>query len=267
MRKHLFFLHMYMQTYKSYKMENKQIFPTEEVTLPSKGLIYPKDNPLSKGVLEMKYMTAKEEDILTNGSYIKNGTVVDKLLKALIVTPIDYNDIVVGDKNAIMVAARVLGYGKDYTFTIGEEEHTVDLTEIEDKELNEEHLLSKGQNEFEFTLPTIKKTINFKLLTHGDEKKVDNEIKGIKKINKNESPESSTRLKHMILSVDGDSERKTIREFVDNQLLARDARALRQYIKEIQPDVDLTFNLETEAGEKEVRIPIGITFFWPDTEL
>ena len=71
----------------------------------------------------------------------------------------------------------------------------------------------------------------------------------------------------MILSVDGDSERKTIREFVDNQLLARDARALRQYIKEIQPDVDLTFNLETEAGEKEVRIPIGITFFWPDTEL
>ena len=74
-------------------MENKQIFPTEEVTLPSKGLIYPKDNPLSKGVLEMKYMTAKEEDILTNQSYIKNGTVVDKLLKSLIITPIDYNDI------------------------------------------------------------------------------------------------------------------------------------------------------------------------------
>ena len=144
-------------------------------------------------MLEMKYMTAKEEDILTNGSYIKNGTVVDKLLKALIVTPIDYNDIVVGDKNAIMVAARVLGYGKDYTFTIGEEEHTVDLTEIEDKELNEEHLLSKGQNEFEFTLPTIKKTINFKLLTHGDEKKVDNEIKGIKKINKNETYDTISR--------------------------------------------------------------------------
>ena len=98
-------------------------------------------------------------------------------------------------------------------------------------------------------------------------KKIDNEIKGIKKVKKNESPESSTRLKYMILSVDGDSERKTVREFVDNQLLARDARALRQYIKEIQPDVDLTFNLETEAGEKEVRVPIGITFFWPDTEL
>ena len=125
-------------------MEYKQIFPTEEVTLPSKGLVYPKDNPLSKGVLEMKYMTAKEEDILTNQSYIKNGTVVDKLLKSLIITPIDYNDIIVGDKNAIMIAARVLGYGKDYTFELNGEEHTVDLTEVKDKELKEEHLISKG---------------------------------------------------------------------------------------------------------------------------
>jgi len=248
-------------------MENKQLFPTEEVTLPSKGLIYPPDNPLSKGVLEMKYMTAKEEDILTNESYIKNGTVIDKLLKSLIVTPIDYNDIVVGDKNAVMIAARVLGYGKDYTFKIDDEEHTVDLTEVEDKILNEKDLLTKGQNGFEFTLPTTKKTITFKLLTHGDEKKIDNEVKGIKRVKKGESPEYSTRLKHMILSVDGESESKTIREFVDTQLLARDARALRQYIKEIQPDVDLLFNLETEAGEKEVRVPIGITFFWPDSEL
>jgi len=250
-------------------MENKQLFPTEEVTLPSKGLIYPQDNPLSKGVLEMKYMTAKEEDILTNGSYIKNGTVIDKLLKSLIVTPIDYNDIVVGDKNAIMIAARVLGYGKDYTFTIEDEEHTVDLTEVKDKELKEEYLISKGQNEFKFKLPTVKKSLTFKFLTHGDEKKIDNEVKGIKRAKKGESPESSTRLKYMILSVDGDSESKTIREFVDNQLLARDARALRAYIKEIQPDVDLVFDLENEAGDVRggVRVPIGITFFWPDSEL
>ena len=248
-------------------MENKQLFPTEEVTLPSKGLIYPPENPLSKGVLEMKYMTAKEEDILTNESYIKNGTVIDKLLKSLIVTPINYNDIVIGDKNAIMVAARVLGYGKDYAFKLGDEEHTVDLTEVKDKALDENDLISKGQNLFEFTLPTVKKTINFKLLTHGDEKKIANEVKGIKRVKKGESPEYSTRLKHMITSIEGDSESKTIREFVDNQLLARDARALRQYIKEFQPDVDLVFDLETEAGEKEIRVPIGITFFWPDTEL
>ena len=203
----------------------------------------------------MKYMTAKEEDILTNQSYIKNGTVIDKLLKSLIITPIDYNDIIVGDKNAIMIAARVLGYGKDYTFNLNGEDHTVDLTEVKDKELKAKDLLSKGQS------------ITFKILTHGDERKIENEIKGIKKIRKNESPEQSTRLKHMILSVDGDNERKTIREFVDTQLLARDARALRNHIKEIQPDVDLVFTIETEAEEKEVRVPIGITFFWPDSEL
>ncbi len=249
-------------------MENQSMFPTEEVTLPSKGLIYPSENPLSKGTLEMKYMTAKEEDILTNNSYIKNGTVIDKLLQSLIITPIDYNDLVVGDKNATMIAARVLGYGKDYSFTLDEEEQTVDLTEVNDKELQEEHLLEKGKNEFSFMLPTIQKNITFKILTHGDEKKVDTEVKGLKKIDKKSSAEYSTRLKHMILSVEGDYERKTVRQFVDNQLLARDSRALREYIKEIQPDVDLTFDLENAAGDvKGVRIPIGITFFWPDTEL
>ena len=248
--------------------ENKPMFPTEEVTLPSKGLIYPQDNPLSKGVLEMKYMTAKEEDILTNESYIKNGTVIDKLLQTLIVTPINYNDLIVGDKNAIMIAARVLGYGKDYSFKLNEEDFTVDLTEIEDKVIKEDHLLEKGKNEFEFTLPTVKKSITFKILTHGDEKKIDTELKGLKKINKQSSAEYSTRLKHMILSVEGDYERKTCRQFVDNGLLARDARALREYIKEIQPDVDLTFDLEDSAGNvKGVKVPIGITFFWPDTEL
>ena len=249
-------------------MENQSMFPTEEVTLPSKGLIYPQDNPLSKGTLEMKYMTAKEEDILTNDSYIKNGTVIDKLLQSLIITPINYNDLIVGDKNAIMIAARVLGYGKDYSFTLDDEEHTVDLTEVNDKELQEEHLLEKGKNEFSFLLPTIQKNITFKILTHGDEKKVETEVKGLKKIDKKSSAEYSTRLKHMILSVEGDYERKTVRQFVDNQLLARDSRALREHIKEIQPDVDLTFDLENAAGDvKGVRIPIGITFFWPDTEL
>lgn len=249
-------------------MENQSMFPTEEVTLPSKGLIYPPENPLSKGTLEMKYMTAKEEDILTNDSYIKNGTVIDKLLQSLIITPINYNDLVVGDKNAIMIAARVLGYGKDYSFTLDGEEQTVDLTEVNDKELQEENLLEKGKNEFSFMLPTTQKNITFKILTHGDEKKVDAEVKGLKKIDKKSSAEYSTRLKHMILSVDGDYERKTVRQFVDNQLLARDSRALREYIKEIQPDVDLTFDLENAAGDvKGVRIPIGVTFFWPDTEL
>jgi hypothetical protein len=249
-------------------MENKSMFPTEEVTLPSKGLIYSPENPLSKGVVEMKYMTAREEDILTNDSYIKKGIVIDKLLQSLIVTPIDYDDLIVGDKNAIMVAARVLGYGKDYTFKREDKEYTVDLTSVEDIELKEENLLEKGKNEFKFTLPTTNKMVTFKILTHGDEKKIQQEIQGIQRSTQTKS-EVTTRLKHMILSIDGDTERKTIREFVDNQLLARDARALREYIKEVQPDIDLTFDIETEDGDvKEgVNIPIGITFFWPDAEL
>ncbi len=90
--------------------------PTEKVLLPSKGLLYSETSPLAKGEIEMKYMTAKEEDILTNANFLRQGTVLDKLLQALIVTPIDYNDLLVGDKNAIMIAARVLGYGKDYPF-------------------------------------------------------------------------------------------------------------------------------------------------------
>jgi len=93
--------------------ENKSKFPTEIVELPSKGLVYPQDNPLSSGKIEMKYMTAKEEDILTNQSYIQNGTVLDKLLQSLIVSKIDYKDLIVGDKNALLIAARILGYGKD----------------------------------------------------------------------------------------------------------------------------------------------------------
>lgn len=245
--------------------ENKSMFPTEEVTLPSKGLIYPPENPLAKGTIEMKYMTAREEDILTNEAYIKNGTVIDKLLQSLIVTPINYNDLVIGDKNALLIAARVLGYGKDYSFKIGEETHTIDLTELEDKELNSEHLIRPNHNEFTFTLPVLQKEVTFKLLTHSDEKKIEEEIKGKKKI-KQEAGELTTRLKYMILSIDGDYERKTVRQFVDNQLLARDSRALRKYVKQVQPDVDMTFEYEDENGETQrgVNVPLNINFFWPD---
>mgnify|MGYP000240609078 CR=1 FL=1 len=110
--------------------------PTETIELPSKGLLYPSDSELAKGVIEMKYMTAREEDILTNQSYIRNGTVLDKLMKSLIVTKINYDELLVGDKNAIMIAARVLGYGKDYTFNHNNESYTVDLSTLENKPLH-----------------------------------------------------------------------------------------------------------------------------------
>jgi len=243
-------------------------FPTEIVELPSKGLVYPEDNPLSSGTVEIKYMTAKEEDILTNQNYIKDGTVLDKLLKSLIVSKIKFEDLIVGDKNAIMVAARILGYGKDYTFKYNDEEITVDLTTLKSRYLDESKLIEKGTNKFKFTMPSSNTEVEFKLLTGKDDVAVKQEIKGIQKLNKLSNPELSTRLKYMILSVNGDTEKKTIRDYVDNYCLARDSRALREYIRSSQPDVDLTFTYESADGiEEGVTLPMTVTFFWPDAEV
>jgi len=242
-------------------------FPTEVVELPSKGLIYPKDNPLSSGKIEMKYMTAREEDILTNQNYISKGIVLDKLLESLIVSKVNYKDIVVGDKNALLIASRVLGYGKDYTFRAissqgGVKEFTVDLTTLKDKNLSKKDLKEVGVNEFEFTLPTINKLVTFKLLTHGDEVAIEREISGQNKIKPGSNPEVSTRLKYLILSIEGDTDKKTIREFVDNQFLAKDSRSLREEIRRVSPDVDLKYT--GEDGEEDITIPINLNFFWPD---
>lgn len=236
-------------------------FPTEQVELPSKGILYPETSPLSSGKIEIKYMTAKEEDILTNQAYIQKGNVLDKLIESLIVNKdVNYKDLIIGDKNAVMVAARVLGYGKNYKFEYKGEEQTIDLSILENKKFDESKL-TKGENNFSFKLPHTGAEITYKILDGHDESKIEAELRGIKKINKNASPELSTRLKHMILSVNGDTERKTIREFVDNYLLAIDSRALREHIRDTQPDIDLT--VELDSGE-EVTVPIGINFFWPD---
>jgi len=244
-------------------MESKFKLPTETVELPSKGLMYPKDSVLASGKIEMKYMTAREEDILTNESYIKNGTVIDRLLKALIVSDINYDDLLVGDKNAIMVAARILSYGKDYTFTYDNTQQTVDLSLLNNRELDEA-LYSGPETEFEYTLPSSKIDIKFKLLTHGAEKKIDNEIKGLKKIQKENAPEMTVRLKHMITEVDGSRERKDVRDFVENYFLARDARAFREYYSSIQPDVDMRVSFDINGEEEDVDLPITLNFFWPD---
>ena len=243
-------------------MEQKQKFPTEMVELPSKGLLYPKDSPLASGTIEMKYMTAREEDILTNQNYIQQGTVIDKLLQSLIVTPINYGDLLVGDKNAILVASRILGYGKDYEFDYNGEKHTVDLSEIKHREINYDSLKS-GKNEFAFTMPATGTNVTFKLLTHADEQSIDQEMKGLQKLHKDSSAQLTTRLKRIITSVEGDRETKTIRDFVDNYLLARDSRLFREHIKQVQPDVDLKFYPEN-GPNGGVDIPIGVTFLWPD---
>jgi hypothetical protein len=241
-------------------------FPTEVVDLPSKGYFYIDGHPLSSGKVEVKYMTAKEEDILTSQNLIKQGIVIDKLLQSLIVDKtININDLLIGDKNAIMVAARVLGYGKDYEFTYDGEEQTVDLSKLEPNDLDfSKHI--KGENQFSFDLPSSKRPITFKLLNGHDEKDIEGELKALKKISKDNSSELTTRLKKMLLSVDGKSEIGYLNNFVDNEFLSRDSLAFRTYLSSVTPDINMTATIQDEDGEEQVVvIPITLRFFWPDT--
>ena len=260
--------------YNSKAVEEPQVFdfPTEIVDLPSKGKLYPKGHPLKNGTIEMKYMTAKEEDILTNQSFIKNGVVLDKLFKALIVTPCEYNDLLLCDKNAIMIAARVLGYGKDYPVQVmspltGEQvDHTVDLTQLGEKQINWD-LIKDGVNEFTIDLPAAKIPIKVKLLTQRDQTRMDKELKGLAKLKKD--AQVSTMMKYVVIEVDGETDNAKIRKFVDNNLLAIDSRAIRNFLKQITPEIDMTVEVpDGEAGDTfRSQINIGLDFFWPDSNL
>jgi hypothetical protein len=237
-------------------------FPTETVELPSKGLVYPEGHSLRSGTVEMKYMTAKEEDILSNQNYISKGIVLDKLLESLTMGKVDIKDLITGDKNAIFIAARILGYGKDYTFSYIGKEHTVDLSIIENKIFDDSLISPKGT--FIFTLPKSETIVEFKLLSEKDEEKIKQEIEGLKKINKDSSTDITTRLKHQIVSVDGNNDKNSIKDFVDNYLLAIDSRSLRSYIKRISPDIDLNYKIVINGIEEDIDIPINLNFFWPD---
>jgi hypothetical protein len=246
-------------------MSSKFSLPTETVELPSKGLLYPEDSPLSSGTIEMKYMTAKEEDILSNTNYILKGTVMDKLLQSLIVDKdIKLHEILVGDKNALLIAARILSYGKDYSVQYGGENINVDLSKLDHKVIDYS-IFKDRNNNFEINLPNTDNTVTIKILNSADEKAISEEIEGNKKIQKENQTSVSSRLKHLITSVNGNTEKKDIRHFVDNFLLAKDARVIRQFYEEINPDINLNYEFINRNGGKEVvSVPIGIDFFWPD---
>jgi hypothetical protein len=237
------------------------------VDLPSKGLLYPSTSPLSSGSVELKYMTAKEEDILTNVNLLRQGLAIEKMLKSLIKTPITYEDLTLGDRNALLVAARILGYGKDYVLkitnpTTGEsEEITVDLQTLKYKEVD----FTVFQNgEVTYELPFSKNVVTFKVLTVGDDKKIDEEAKAIKKTLGYE-PGASERLKYQITSVNGDRTQKTIRDFIDSgALLARDSNPLRQYMSSVTPDIDMSTTVTFKDGtELEIDVPMTSEFFFP----
>jgi hypothetical protein len=249
-------------------------YPSESIELPSKGYFYSTKSPLSSGKVDLKMMTAKEEDILTNENLIKRGDVLNRLLESLIINKdIDSDDLLIGDKNALFVSARRLAYGDNYgpvKITCRncreDSEVSIDLSEIKEKSVDLSSV-QKGQNVFTITLPFSKRTIQYKLPTSKDEKAIEDEIKALTKINKAASAEVTTRLKFLIVSVDGSSDKLTIRKFVDEELLSRDSITLRAEIKKNSPDLDMSFNFTCEHCNNSERMDVPMTaqFFWPNS--
>ena len=250
-------------------MAEEQKFPTEIIDLPSKGKLYPKDSPLSNGKIEIKYMTAKEEDILTSQNLIKKGLVIEKLLNSLIITPnVTIDDLILGDKNAVMVAARILAYGPEYQAQISSPvdgstiDYNFDLSDCPFKEIPDD--VNYSENKFSMELPASKAKIEYKILTGKDEKDIEAELKSLKKVSTQVSPEVTTRLKYCILSINGDDDKQHIRTFVDQHLLSRDSIALRREINRISPDIELSQEIEIGGESVKVSIPMTVGFFWPE---
>ena len=251
------------------QMSKNYPFPTEIISLPSKGLVYPESSPLSKGEITIKLMTAKEEDILTSTNLIRKGLHLDKLLESVVIEPgVNINDLLIGDKNAILITSRVLAFGPDYVIGFYDKETglnedvTVDLSKIKIKEIDE--TLLNRNNEYDFILPISKTPIKFKLLTHGDEIVINKDIEAAEKTLK-QSNEITARYRKIITEVNGSKDVGTISNFVVNQLRAGDSKALRAHMSKITPDLDLTFDYTYPvSGEMEaLRIPFGTDFFYP----
>jgi len=242
-------------------------FPTEVIDLPSKGLVYPKEHPLSSGQVEIKYMTAKEEDILTSPNLIEKGIVLDKLLESIIVTEgVKLDDFVIGDKNTLLVSARILGYGKDYPINYNDEEVNIDLTTLKEIWIDEKNLVEPHKNEFKFTTPISKSQIVFSILDGHMEKQLEDLNKAYEKAG--QSRELTNRYKLIIKSVDGKTKRGEIDDFVDNQFMARDSMSFRDYITEVAPDIDFSTKIKLADGsEQEVTVPMTVRFFWPNATI
>ena len=250
-------------------MANESKFPTEVVELPSKGYFYPKDSPLASGKVEMKYMTAREEDILTSPNLIQKNIVIDKLLESLVVDKsINLDDLLIGDKNALILAARILGYGKDYEMMYfddndNEQTTTIYLTKINELEIDYSKFI-EGTNNFDFELPFSKKQIIIQLMTGKIQKDIEAYMKSISKVNSQVQSEITSRYKFIIVSVDGNGEKSYINNFIDNELLAVDSLALIKHLNEVTPDVDMSVTVtQTNGVEKEVAVLLTAQFLWP----
>lgn len=248
--------------------------PVESVPLPSGGAIYPQDSALHNAkTIDIRAMTAREEDILTSRALIKKGTVISSLLQSCMVEKgIDPSKMIVGDRNAVMIALRITGYGSEYDGEVdcpscgAKSKQSFDLSSLSIKPLQIEPS-RPGENVFEFFLPVSKKTVQFKFLTGADEEEILVTQERKKKLGGNSDSFVTTRLHFALVSVDGKTDRSLIASFV-RSMPARDSLALRTFIDENEPGVDMSVEFECPScGEtSEVSMPIGATFFWPNSK-
>ena len=244
----------------------------ESVPLPSKGIIYESEGSLfGTEHLEIKPMTAREEDILTSRAYIKNGSVISKLISScLIDKSIEPDDLISGDRNALLIALRITGYGSDYELEIScpacskTSKNSFDLSSLRLKRL-EIDPVEIGQNLFEVRLPVTKKNVKVKFLTGHDEREmmIINDRK--KKSGLNIDSSITDRLNRSIVEIEKITDRNKISMFVQN-MPVRDSLALRKFLDRYEPGVDMKSRMTCNHchEESEVELPIGPTFFWPD---
>lgn len=244
------------------------------VPLPSKGLLYDQLPLAGAESIDIKAMTAREEDILMNQSLIKKGTVITELIKSCIMDKsIDVNTLISGDRNALMVAVRMTGYGSEYTPKVKcrgcdtEQDFSVDLSTLPIKELDVEKLqqAAPGQNAFNFQLPVTKKLVTFKFLTGKEEEKIVQEIEARRKRGIVADSPITTKLMNSIVAIDGNTDRGLIAKFCQF-MPARDSLALRKQIDENEPSIDMSteFTCPACSHSEVLAIPLGASFFWPN---
>ena len=244
------------------------VVPTEFVDLPSQGRFYPEGHPLhGKDSIEIKQMTAKEEDILTSRTLLKKGVAIDRLIESIIVNKsIDPKTLLMGDRNAIIIASRVSGYGSDYATEVAcpacstKQTHSFNLNDsrIESGTFKEDlGVTDNGDGTFTCVLPKTEVTVVARLLTGVEEKKVTNLS--------NSNSVITTQLENIIVSVNGDSSTQAI-QYVANNLPSFDSRHLRMVLRMATPNVDLTQQFScSECGHtQEMEVPLTADFFWPD---
>ena len=247
--------------------------PVEAVPLPSGGILYPPESPMyGKMTVNIKAMTAKEEDILSSRALIANGTVILELVRSCVMDgDVNAEDLLTGDRNALMVAIRITGYGPDYNVSAtcphcrSVDQHTFNLADMPIKRLKIEPV-TQGQNCFEYRLPVTKKAVKFKFLTGRDNDLIEAEAKKMAQLFPDDYIGSTVtrRLKFSILSVDGIEDRNKISKFIES-MPAMDSSKLRKYMSDNEPGIEMIGSLDCTACGKasEVSLPLGSNFFWP----